>query len=157
VAVDPQVGYGEAIQRMARADLLLLLDAPGRKQGVPAKLYEYLGARRPILALAEPDGDTAWTLRESGVLHRTALPNDPAAIERALQELVAAAAGGAPVASGRPVRAFTRESLAGELAELLEMCLARAQGSCSPCPGEADGQGGLLTGALRTALDCRPL
>jgi glycosyltransferase involved in cell wall biosynthesis len=126
VTIEPQVGYGEAIQRMARADLLLLLDAPGRKQGVPAKLYEYLGARRPVLALAEPDGDTAWALRESGVLHRTALPNDPAATERALRELTEAVREGAPVSAERPVRAFTRASLAGELAGLLETCLAPA-------------------------------
>ena len=38
---------------MVQADVLLLLDTPGRQAGVPAKLYEYIGAGRPILALAE--------------------------------------------------------------------------------------------------------
>jgi glycosyltransferase involved in cell wall biosynthesis len=126
VTVEPQVGYGEALQRMARADLLLLLDSPGRKKGVPAKLYEHLGARRPVLALAEPDGDTAWVLRESGALHRTAPPDDPRAIERALRELSHGAVNGAPALSAMPVRAFTRESLARELAGILDACLTPA-------------------------------
>ena len=55
---------------MVGADVLLLLDSPGHRVGVPAKLYEFVGAGRPILALAEFDSDVAWVLRESEVPHR---------------------------------------------------------------------------------------
>jgi glycosyltransferase involved in cell wall biosynthesis len=125
VSVEAQAGYRESLERMAAADILLLLDSPGRRVGVPAKLYEYLGAGRPVLALAEPDGDTAWVLRESGTLHRTAPADDPARIERALRELVALASErSACVPAG--ASAFTREHLARDLAGILDACLAPA-------------------------------
>jgi hypothetical protein len=108
---------------MASADILLLLDSPGRRIGVPAKLYEYLGSGRPILALAEPDGDTAWALRTSGAIHRIVAPDDCQGIERALRELVEIARAGATAAVGDGARRFTREHLAGVLAGILDGCL----------------------------------
>lgn len=54
--------------RMIRGGHLLLLlinqadDAPGR---LPSKLYEYLGARRPVLALSPLRGDAARILEET--------------------------------------------------------------------------------------------
>ena len=88
VSLEEQVPYEQSIRTMVEADVLLLLDSPGRRAGVPAKLYEYIGAGRPILALAEPESDVAWVLRESGVAHRIAPPLDPEAIRRALTELL---------------------------------------------------------------------
>ena len=84
-----------------RADILLLIHTPGWRLGVPAKLYEYLGAGRPILALAEPDSDIAWVLRTSKVLHRIAPPRDVPAIRQALLELAAEVQAGSPAA---PIR-----------------------------------------------------
>ncbi|MBV5310183.1 MAG: hypothetical protein JZU59_12415, partial [Chromatium okenii] len=34
---------------------------------IPVKLYEYLRAGRPILALTDPKGDTAWCLNQFGI------------------------------------------------------------------------------------------
>ena len=108
---------------MVQADLLLLLDTPGRRAGVPAKLYEYIGAGRPILALAEPESDVAWVLRESGVAHRVAPPLDPEAIRRALTELLQDPATVRCPGRHQPVQPrFTRKHLAGELAALLDSC-----------------------------------
>src|SRR4051794_40459078 len=80
VSLEGRVPYAEAIRSMAEADVLILLDSPGRRAGVPGKLYEYIGAGRPILALAEPESDVAWVLRESGLPYRIAQPLDPGAI-----------------------------------------------------------------------------
>jgi glycosyltransferase involved in cell wall biosynthesis len=121
-----QVSYGRAVAEMAAADVLLLLDTPGRRIGIPAKLYEYLGAGRPVLALAEPDGDTAWALRESGVLHRVAPLTDAARIKQALSELIAANAAGQSVTATGQRFAFTRERLAQQLAECLDACVVPA-------------------------------
>lgn len=117
VALEGQVPHRASLQAMVDADALLLLDAPGRRIGVPAKLYEYLGAGRPVLALAEPDGDTAAVLRAGEVPHRLAPIGDAAAIGRALRGLLAEGPGAAPGA-GR--LEFTRERLAGRLAEYLD-------------------------------------
>lgn len=53
----------EARSRMANADLLLLL-AKDQPAQVPNKLYDYLGARRPIIAVVDTDGESARILRQ---------------------------------------------------------------------------------------------
>jgi glycosyltransferase involved in cell wall biosynthesis len=125
--VDPgcQVPYGQVLQQLVRAEILLLLDSPGRRMGIPAKLYEYLGAGRPILALAEEDGDVAWALRTSGILHRIAPPRDAPRIKQALVELtVALAAQPNGVPAPERLAVFTRERIAQDLAERLDACVA---------------------------------
>jgi glycosyltransferase involved in cell wall biosynthesis len=115
-----QVSHAQALEDMRRADVLLLLDSPGRLAGVPAKLYEYLGASRPILALAEPEGDVAWVLRESGVTHRIAAPTDPVLVKTALVALIEDHAQPRDDAAGRDwLRGFTRERMAQRLAQAL--------------------------------------
>jgi glycosyltransferase involved in cell wall biosynthesis len=116
-----QVTYDESLRAMAAADVLILFDSPGRRVGVPAKLYEYLGARAAVLAITEPEGDADWVLRESGVMHRIAASNDSAQIYKALAELVACLSVGRPV-SVMPERLaeFTREAMGRRLAETLD-------------------------------------
>jgi glycosyltransferase involved in cell wall biosynthesis len=124
VSLEDRVPYPQAIRAMVQADVLLLLDTPGRRAGVPAKLYEYIGAGRPILALAEPDSDVAWVLRENGLPHRVAPPRDPEAIRGALSELLQDPATVGCAAQHQPISSrFTREHLTGELASLLDSCL----------------------------------
>ena len=119
-----QVPYAAAIEQMMRADILLLVHAPEYRVGVPAKLYEYLGAGRPILALAELDSDIAWVLRESGVLHRIAPPRDVAGIKQALVELTGdVRAGRSALPNGDALMQFTRERMAQRFADCLDRCV----------------------------------
>jgi glycosyltransferase involved in cell wall biosynthesis len=124
VFLEGQVPYSQSIQAMVQADLLLLLDTPGRRAGVPAKLFEYIGAGRPVLALAEPEGDVAWVLKVSGIPHRIASPVDRGAIRLALVDLLNDPATRRCCNQDKllPPR-FTRERLAGDLAALLDSCL----------------------------------
>jgi glycosyltransferase involved in cell wall biosynthesis len=120
VELGGQVSYEQSLYDMARASILLLLDSPGRRSGVPAKLYEYLGAGRPILALAEPDSDTAWVLRESGVPHRIAPPADRAKIRESLVDLIQRMRGqNVPSTDRERLSQFTRKHMAERFAELL--------------------------------------
>lgn len=75
-----------ALQQMVDASLLLILQ-PVTTVAVPAKLYEYMAAGRPILALAEPGGDTYEIVRRSraGV---SVLAEDENAIADALASFV---------------------------------------------------------------------
>ena len=133
VSVRGQVPYAETLEELPRADILLLMDSPGRRVGVPAKLYEYLGTGRPILALAERDGDLASLLRESGVPHRIASPSDPAEIARGVAELADEARRG-PAAPARDGRlAFSREAISGQLAGVLDRLAARPAAAGSNC------------------------
>ena len=59
--------YQSALLEMLRADGLLVMQSAGCNEQIPAKIYEYLRARRPILCLSDPAGDTAAALREAGV------------------------------------------------------------------------------------------
>ncbi len=67
VDCQPAIPYREAIVEMLNADGLLVMQASNCNEQIPAKIYEYLRAGRPIFALTDPLGDTAATLRNAGV------------------------------------------------------------------------------------------
>jgi glycosyltransferase involved in cell wall biosynthesis len=62
----PALPYAEALAEMMCADGLLVLQAANCNAQIPAKLYEYFRAGRPIVALTDPIGDTAKALRACG-------------------------------------------------------------------------------------------
>jgi glycosyltransferase involved in cell wall biosynthesis len=68
VEVLPPIPYREALVEMLRADGLLVLQASNCNEQIPAKLYEYFRARRPLLVLTDPRGDTAKVSFEAGIL-----------------------------------------------------------------------------------------
>jgi len=59
--------YRQALAEMLRADALLVMQSSDCNDQVPAKIYEYLRARRPIVCLSDPAGDTAGVLRRAGI------------------------------------------------------------------------------------------
>jgi glycosyltransferase involved in cell wall biosynthesis len=75
------------LQEMRDASALLIVQ-PITTVSIPAKLYEYMAAGRPIFALAEPGGETA-TVIESNKAGISVPAGDEAAIEQALVTLVA--------------------------------------------------------------------
>ena len=75
------------LQRDSEALLLLVPDADGRGAGVlSGKVFEYVAAERPVLALVPPEGAAARFLDELGV-GSVVPPDDVAGIERALVDL----------------------------------------------------------------------
>lgn len=64
----PPIPYRDALAEMSQADALLVMQAANCNAQIPAKLYEYLRAGRPILGLTDPDGDTAQALRNAGIV-----------------------------------------------------------------------------------------
>ena len=74
-----------ALQRDSEALLLLIPDAGGRGKGVlSGKVFEYIAARRPILAAVPPDGAAADLIRETGA-GIVAAPDDVDALREALR------------------------------------------------------------------------
>ena len=63
----PAVPYREALAEMQAVDALLVMQASNCNAQIPAKIYEYLRAGRPIIALTDPVGDTAGVLRHAGL------------------------------------------------------------------------------------------
>ena len=75
----PPLGYREALAEMLQADALLVLQASNCNEQIPAKMYEYLRAHKPIACLSDPVGDTVGVLRAAG-LDTFAPLDDPTAI-----------------------------------------------------------------------------
>lgn len=119
VSLAPHIAYRDALAEMLGADGLLVLQATNCNHQIPAKLYEYLRARRPVLALTDAIGDTAAALRHAGI--DTIGPLDEkAGIQVALLRfLELAEAGRAPLASDEAVAANSRRARTAELARLL--------------------------------------
>ncbi|WP_426116173.1 glycosyltransferase [Massilia sp. PWRC2] len=126
VTLAPHVSYREALAEMLGAGGLLILQASNCNHQVPAKLYEYLRAQRPILALTDPIGDTATTLRKAGIDTIAPLDQKPAIIEALRRFLALAAAGQAPLASAQQVAANSRQARTGVLAALLDVVAGSA-------------------------------
>jgi hypothetical protein len=119
VFITGPLSRGETIRRISQSDLLLLL-AEGWKYQIPGKTYEYLGAGRPILALAS-EGALADLLRRSGgawVIN----PEDQAGIRSAVREAYRAWEAGRPLPVADPslVSQFDRRMLAGRFAGLFD-------------------------------------
>ena len=111
------------LQRDSEALLLLIPEAGGRGRGVlSGKVFEYLAAERPILAVVPPDGAAAELLRETGAGVAVA-PDDVDGIERELSALRDAWQSGDLVAT--PLddewrRKLSRRTRVAELARLLD-------------------------------------
>jgi glycosyltransferase involved in cell wall biosynthesis len=99
----PRVPREQSLEAIASASALLLLQ-PGHAVAVPAKVYEYLAAGRPILAIAE--GETAAIVQRSGI-GVAAAGDDEEAIVAALERVMQMAA--------HPIVAPGREMFDGAL------------------------------------------
>lgn len=120
VQLSPAIPYGDALQEMLRADGLVVMQGANCNEQIPAKLYEYLRARRPILGLADPLGDTGHALRSAGI-HAIARLEDTEAVEAALVDfLTALRAGRASYPKESAIAAASRLARTRELAALMD-------------------------------------
>ena len=118
VQVLPPIAYGLALQEMLKADGLLVMQGANCNEQIPAKLYEYFRAARPILGLADPAGDTARVMLDAGVSHVAMLENAShveAAMTRYLKEV---RSGSMAPSVRRPLRDMSRGARTQALAEV---------------------------------------
>jgi len=87
VSFEDNVGHAECVKRERSSHVLLLLkhDDDRYRGLVPGKLYEYIGARRPVLAVV-PEGEAADTVRENG-RGEVAPIDDPRGIAKAISRM----------------------------------------------------------------------
>lgn len=67
LVVDGYLSHEGAMMAMKRSGIQLLItnDSVNARGHIPGKLFEYLEARRPILAIGDPNGDAASIIRET--------------------------------------------------------------------------------------------
>jgi glycosyltransferase involved in cell wall biosynthesis len=111
------------LQRDSEALLLLIPDAGGRGRGVlSGKVFEYIAAERPMLAVVPPDGAAADLIRAAGA-GVVVGPDDVDGMTQALLDLHGRWRAGtldAPPLSDEWRRKVSRRSRVEELAALLE-------------------------------------
>lgn len=119
VSIESSISYRAALQEMLRADGLLLMQASICNHQVPAKLYEYARAGRPILGLTDSAGDTASRLRQLGCRHIADI-SDSDAIRNAITNFIVAWNAGALSGVEMDMAACcSRKARTRELAQLL--------------------------------------
>lgn len=118
VEVVPPVGYREALAEMLRADALLVMQASNCNDQIPAKVYEYMRSRRPVIALADPAGDTAGLLRASGIDSNARL-DDADDIARLIEALISGRLQ-ATTAEQTAIEAASRRGRTAALAKALD-------------------------------------
>ncbi|MBF0455055.1 MAG: glycosyltransferase [Magnetococcales bacterium] len=120
VTIKPPLSYREALEEMFQVDGLLLFQGGFYKHQVPAKLFEYFRAKRPILALVDPEGDTAQLMREAGVTTLAPLRGEEE-IEKQLLRVLQSIQTRQPILTDpEQLMRFSRYARAGELAEVLD-------------------------------------
>lgn len=124
VTLDPAIAYEAALREMLGASGLLVFQAANSNHQIPAKLYEYFRARRPVLGLVDPAGDTARAMREAG-LNAIAPLDDKQRIKETLVEFLAQIAERtAEFADEQTVARSSRRGRTAQLAELLDSIVA---------------------------------
>lgn len=120
VDIVPPISYREALREMLSADALVVMQGDNCNGQIPAKLYEYLRAGRPILGLADPAGDTGRTLTGLGYPLVTRLESADH-LERNLPAFLAGLREGTlPVVGRNKFERFSRRNLTGRLAALFD-------------------------------------
>ena len=119
VSIEPPVSYEEALSEMLTVDGLLIIQAANCNSQIPAKLYEYVRARKPILALTDAQGDTAMKLSDLGINTIAQLDSKDDIAEKLLQFIQTGKTQSAQIVPMEKIRLNSRNARTQELATLL--------------------------------------
>jgi hypothetical protein len=120
VTLAPRISYRDALREMLEVDGLLIFQAASCNHQVPAKIYEYLRARKPILALTDPAGDTASVLRAASLDSIVPLDDEALIAEGLMGFLSELENNQARVASDAHIATHSRRSRTEALAKLFD-------------------------------------
>jgi glycosyltransferase involved in cell wall biosynthesis len=119
----PPVPYQQALQEAASADALLLLQGVTCNHQIPAKTYEYLRLRRPILALTTHEGDTAALLRDAGGATIVNMYDAETIYQNLQQFFETLRRGDHPLPNQEKTSQFARRNQAHQLGHLLDQLI----------------------------------
>jgi hypothetical protein len=125
VFLEPPLAYTQALAEMLSVDGLLIFQGHDSNPAIPAKLYEYFRARRPIFAMVDDRGDTAAALREAHVGTLAPLDSSERIAVGLVQFLEQIRNGTAPIATNAEIERHSRKHKTVELARVFEEALRR--------------------------------
>ncbi|MES2316915.1 MAG: polysaccharide deacetylase family protein [Pseudomonadota bacterium] len=126
VKVEPPVPYREALAEMLAANGLVVFQGTPFNTQIPAKIYEYFRARKPILGLVDTSGETARVLRNAGFDASIAPMDNGSAIAPVLERLlVQIRKGQAYVAGEELIASSSRTHRAAQLAQVFDRIVGK--------------------------------
>lgn len=140
VQILPSVDYNTALTEMCAADGLLVLQSADCGDQIPAKVYEYVRAKKPILGLCGTSGDTADVLRQAGFDYLSPLEQTAPIGVALVKFLDDIQAGLAPANNYEFVESASRRSKAKELAALFNSVLSEQNARTNVRPTRAHQQ-----------------
>jgi len=123
VKLEPPLPYKQALAEMLDADGLLLFQGRDSNSAIPAKLYEYFRARRPIFAMVDEAGDTCAELRRVGLGTIAPLSSTDHILAGLRDFLRKVREGISPVMNNTELWPHSRESKTKDLANLFDSVL----------------------------------
>ena len=118
VKFKPTIPYKNALKEMLDSDALLIFQASNCNHQIPAKLYEYFRAQKPILLLTDKAGDTAILARKHGI-DTIASFDDKNEIVRELSIfLKKITTKSAPIAPIEEIKKYSRASQTAQLSKI---------------------------------------
>ncbi len=121
VELAPALPYKDVLKEMTECAGLLIFQAANCNEQIPAKLYEYFRAGRPIVALTDANGDTAATIIEerAGLIAQI---DDRDSIMTMLKTFLnSIKRGSAASIPTDQIAKYSRENQTGDLARLLDV------------------------------------
>ena len=116
----PYVEHKKAMEYLARSVALLLVVPEGKNvnEPIPGKLFEYLASKRKIIALGPKDGDVAEILEKTKG-GRMFGKNDSELLGKYLISIYDDLRNGIFESNPEGIEEYTRQNLAGKIAEIL--------------------------------------
>lgn len=125
VSIVPPVSYHEALREMLAVDGLIIFQGKPFNTQIPAKIYEYFRARKPILGLLDAAGETARVLDTAGFLHMASMTSAEAIapiLENFIHQI---RANEGHVAADDLITASSRKHRAKQLAQIFDQVVRR--------------------------------
>ena len=126
VLLKQNIEHRQALREICEADGLLLLQASNCNHQIPAKLYEYMRAGRPLLALTDSGGDTAKLIQEENAGIVVDLCREDAVIQGLKSLLATIKSSDFKAVSTERLHRYRRQNQSAQLAEFLTAVASKA-------------------------------
>jgi glycosyltransferase involved in cell wall biosynthesis len=120
IFLESSIPYKHALAEMLSVDGLLLFQGSLCNHQIPAKVYEYFRAKKPIFALTDETGDSAALLREANVLTIAPLDNEEKIATEFLAFIKQLKQGNVSLPNDEFIAKQSRKSRTTQLATLLD-------------------------------------
>ncbi|MDC0601606.1 glycosyltransferase [Aliiglaciecola sp.] len=120
IKLEPTISYKEAIAEMMSADGFLLMQSQGCNHQIPAKSYEYIKLKKPILGLMPEEGDTGQLISNLNIAELAPLDDKDKTKEALLRFIQRLTDNEFVMPADSVVNSYSRSAQAVELTKLID-------------------------------------